>query len=328
MNWTVERIINFPPDRRFDHGMAHLGFHSTHGRYYALNYDEHWIAEIGPEGEFLWTAGPREVEDSPGHVVVDLQHPVYASGSADGTVLVSSSGNKRVFKIFPTPRSSCVVVDGEALGLTDLGNCEQDRAGNIWINEITGCRVLKFNAAGASLLALGEQGEPGFQRHEAGFHAVRFNWIYDLRCGPDGAIYVLDSKNYAIRRIDPVAEMVTTIAGTGAPGYDGDGGLANRASFGGDPSAEFDGPWSLAIDAANNLFVGDTHNHVVRMINAQTGVIATIAGDPSAGPDARNDPEITDPARVKLPKICSLDYGLGRLFVPDWSGDLVVLRRG
>ncbi len=328
MNWTVERVVSFPPERRFVDGLAHLGFHSAHGRYYALSYDQHWVAEVGPDGGFLWTAGPLVVAGSPTHITVDLRNPVYASGAADGTVLVSSNGNKRVYKIFPTPRSSCLMFDGAELGMLDLGNCEQDRSGNIWVNEITGCRVLKFNAAGASLLALGEPGEPGFQRGTVGFNAVRFNWIYDLRCGPDGAIYVLDSKNYAVRRIDPLAETVTTIAGTGEPGYSGDGGPAIHATFGGDSAAEFDGPWSLAIDEANNLYVGDTHNHVVRMIDAQTGVITTIAGDPAAEPGARNAPDVTDPRRVKLPQISSLDYGLGRLFVPDWSGDLVVLRRG
>lgn len=327
MTWTVEKIISFGSERGLIAGLAHLGFHDRHGHYYALSYDQHWIASIGPGGELLWSAGPEPVANSPLHIRVDLRQPVYACGTADGTALVASNGNKRVYKLFPSSRSCALVIDGDALGMTDVGNCELDPRGHIWVNEITGCRVLMFNPVGALQLVLGT-GEPGFQRGTVGFDDVRFNWIYDLRCGYDGAIYVLDSKNYAVRRIDPAARTVTTVAGTGAPGYSGDGGPATAATFGGDPGAEFDGPWSLAVDEANNLYIGDTQNRVLRMVTAATGTITTIAGDPAAQQGIRNDPSESDPARVALPRIASLDYAGGRVFVPDFDGELVVLRRG
>lgn len=50
------------------------------------------------------------------------------------------------------------------------------------------------------------------------------HWIYDLRRGPDDRLYVLDSRNFALRVIDPAAGRVTTVAGTGTSGYSGDGG--------------------------------------------------------------------------------------------------------
>ena len=77
---------------------------------------------------------------------------------------------------------------------------------------------------------------------------ARFNWIYDLRRGPEGNIYILDSKNYAVRKIDIDKETVELIAGTGKPGYTGDGGDAKDATFGGNKESYFDGPWSLSLD--------------------------------------------------------------------------------
>ncbi len=163
------------------------------------------------------------------------------------------------------------------------------------------------------------------------FESVRFNWVYDIRRGPDDCIYVLDSGNFALRVIDVAARCVRTLAGSGAPGYAGDGDDARAATFGGDPSARFDGPISLSLDEAGNAYVGDRFNHVVRMIDRDSGIITTIAGRPDVDDEHANDPAEHDPLRLNLPQISSMDYGRGRLFVPTdltgESGDLVVLRR-
>lgn len=172
--------------------------------------------------------------------------------------------------------------------------------------------------------------DPGFQPDTASFENVRFNWVYDLRRGADGNVYVLDSRNFALRVIDIAARNVSTLAGNGSPGYAGDGGDARAATFGSDPSAKFDGPISLSLDEAGNAYVGDRLNHDVRMIDRGSGIITTIAGHPDADPDRANDPGERDPLRANLPQISSMDYDRGRLFVPTdlahEAGDLVVLR--
>ncbi len=160
---------------------------------------------------------------------------------------------------------------------------------------------------------------------------MRFNWVYDLRRGPDGSIFVLDSKNYALRVIDVESRSVRTLAGDGTPGYSGDGGDARNATFGSDPTAAFDGPISLSVDEAGNAYVGDRFNHVVRMIRRDTGIISTIAGRVDATAESGNDPAERDPLRLNLPEISSMDQDGGRLFIPtdlaDDSGDLVILHR-
>ena len=69
--------------------------------------------------------------------------------------------------------------------------------------------------------------------------------------------------------IDIKKKTVKLIAGTGRPGYYGDGGNPLNAAFGGNTNEYFDGPWSLAIDELNNFYIGDTQNHVIRMIDSQ-----------------------------------------------------------
>jgi len=63
------------------------------------------------------------------------------------------------------------------------------------------------------------------------------------------------------------------------------------------------------------------------MVDRATGRISTIAGKHPAEPNRRNDPLETDPLKLNLPKICSMDYYDGCLFVPDWSDDLIVLEK-
>jgi hypothetical protein len=162
------------------------------------------------------------------------------------------------------------------------------------------------------------------------FDEVTFNWIYDLRRGPDDRLYVLDSRNFALRVIDLREQRVLTLAGNGTAGYGGDGEEARVATFGGDPAARFSGPISLSLDEVGKVYVGDRFNHVVRMIDAASGIISTIAGRPTADDDRPNDAGVQDPRQLNLPQISSMDYYGGRLFVPTdlngERGDLAVLR--
>ena len=108
--------------------------------------------------------------------------------------------------------------------------------------------------------------------------------------------------------IDIAAQRVHTLAGNGAPGYSGDGSDARSATFGSDPTAQFDGPISLSLDEAGNAYVGDRFNHVVRMIERDSGIITTIAGRPDIDSECANDPAERDLLRVNLPEISSMDY--------------------
>lgn len=262
---------------------------------------------------------------SPCHIPLDLDGPVYVGDPNDGSLLISSYNNSLVYKLWPQFQRAQVLIYGKSLGLRDLHNCEPDHEGNIWVNGVLANKVWCFSPKGELLDTLGD-GQAGFQTGTVSWEDVRFSNIFDLRRGPDG-IYLVDSGNYAVRRIDTLDRTVTTVAGTGQPGYSGDGGPAALAALGGKPGEKFDGPWSLAVDEEGNLYIGDTQNGVVRMVAKADGIITTIAGRKDPIPSLRNNPRGTDPLRVNLPRICSLDYHQGKLFIPEWDGDLVVLKR-
>lgn len=328
--WVVERIEHFTPGDFVKSGLAHFGFHLRNGRYCAIAHQQHYLGLVDQDDRLLWTAAPRQVFAGVPNVVAGLDFPIYADLLPDGALVVSNFGNAQLFRIDEETMRARLLVDGRKLGLVDMGNCVVDDDGSIWVNEVRGCRVWRFDQTGRPLETLGD-GLAGFQAEAVSFDAVRFNWVYDLRPGPDGSIYVLDSKNFALRVIDPGSRAVRLLAGTGTPGYTGDGADARTATFGSDPDAMFDGPISLSLDDVGNAYVGDRFNHVVRMIERGTHSISTIAGSPAAKAAVVNDRSERDPRRLSLPMISSMDFHDGRLFVPtdlaDGSGDLVVLSR-
>jgi DNA-binding beta-propeller fold protein YncE len=121
---------------------------------------------------------------------------------------------------------------------------------------------------------------------------------------PSGEVFIADSGNERIRRVDR-AGTISTIAGTGVPGFSGDGGPAQ--------AAQFDGPRGLAGDSAGNLYVADDNNHRVRRIDP-AGVITTVAGTGAAGYGGDGGPARS--AQLRNPRGVAVD-GRGNVFIAD-----------
>ena len=329
MEWRVKYIFNFPDDISWHNGYAQFGFHDYQGNFYVLRHENNWFGQFTNSNEFLWTAGATNPNLSDNHISFDLQNPKYVSKSPiDGSLIISSGKNSKVFKLSPDENKAELFIDTEKFGLKDIGNCVFDKGGNIWINEITGYRLWQFDSKGQKKIILGN-GKPGFQKEPVDYNSVQFNCIYDIRLGPDNNLYVLDSGNYAVRMVDLEELLVKTIVGTGEPGYSGDGKDAKKATLGSDKNIQFDGPWAISLDEQGNVFIGDTHNHVVRMAEKKKKkyIISTIAGNPEYVPSLRNSVGETDLFKINLPKICSMDYYNNELFIPEWDGDLIVLEK-
>jgi len=111
-----------------------------------------------------------------------------------------------------------------------------------------------------------------------------------------GNLYIAETANHIIRKLDTAGNL-TTIAGTGTQGFGGDGGPAT--------AAQLDSPQGLALDANQNLYIADTHNHRIRKLNLATGQITTIAGTGTAGFSGDNGPAVA--AQLNLPTALALD---------------------
>ena len=329
-NWYVDRIVHFGPEDFVKEGLSHFGFHDRTGKHYAISHQKHFLALIGDRGKLEWTVAADGVFEHTPNITAKLNFPMYIDNLQDGTLVVSNFGDARLIRVDVVKKKAELFVDGAKIGMRDAGNCVVDDEDTVWVNEVTGCKIWRFDSAGKPILTLGN-GTPGFQSNSVNFEEARFSWIYDIRRGPEGNIYVLDSRNFAVRMIDQKRQEIRTLAGTGKPGCEGDGEDALKATFGSDSAARFDGPISLSIDEEGNIFVGDRQNHVVRMIHKKTNIIETIAGKRSAEKGKGNNLAETDPLLLSLPEISSMDYYKGCLFVPTditaEEGDLALLVR-
>ena len=109
----------------------------------------------------------------------------------------------------------------------------------------------------------------------AGYSEQQVNNPYGLAIGPDGALYFCDLDNQRIRRLDLRTRRTLTVAGNGQKGYSGDGAAATEASL--------NMPHEIQFDSAGHLYIAERDNHVIRKVNATTGIISTFAGTGSAG---------------------------------------------
>jgi sugar lactone lactonase YvrE len=119
-----------------------------------------------------------------------------------------------------------------------------------------------------------------------------------------GNTYICEREGNAIRRVDPKG-VITTVAGTGSAGYDGDGGPAVKATF--------RGPKGARCDRQGNVYVVDTENHAVRRIDVASGVITTVAGGRKGSEGDGGDPK---QACLDRPHGCVVDAD-GVLYIAD-----------
>jgi len=127
---------------------------------------------------------------------------------------------------------------------------------------------------------------------------------------PDGDVIVADSHNDRIRRVDKQTGVIITVAGSGENGYDGDEKSAVEAAL--------NTPSAVAAAPNGDIYIADTLNYRVRMIEARTGLIHTIAGDGTPG-DADNvgDGGPATSAHLNMPSDVAIERESGDIYIAD-----------
>ena len=112
----------------------------------------------------------------------------------------------------------------------------------------------------------------------------------DIDFDRDGNLWMTTAEGHQIYKIDFVAGRIHVAAGTGEKGFTGNGGPARAATF--------NGPKSLAVDSQNNVWIADTENHAIRMIDAKTGNVEWVAGTGERGDGPEGDPRLCKLSRA------------------------------
>ncbi len=183
-----------------------------------------------------------------------------------------------------------------------------DRSGNLFLAEYIGQRVRKIDGKG-TITTIAGTGQKAYGGDDGPAAKARFNSIHSLIVAPNGDIYIADSFNKRLRKIDGGTGRISTIGGTGEKGFSGDGGPATKAQFG--------DIYCAALDAkGEKLYLADLDYRRIRVLNLESGVVETVAGNgqrgvPRDGAEARNAP-LVDPRAVTV----------------DAKGNVYILERG
>jgi hypothetical protein len=179
--------------------------------------------------------------------------------------------------------------------------------GAAFIVEMSGNRVSELSRRGTVSVIAGT-GEQGFTGDGGPAIAARFNGPHHLLMGPEGYLYIADTWNNCVRRVDLKTGIISRVAGTGEKGFSGDGGKAVEAKFG--------GIYALALDV-NTLFICDLDNRRVRTVDLSTGIVRTVAGNGEKGVPADGQDAVTQP--LVDPRAVAID-SRGRLYILERNG--------
>ncbi len=179
-----------------------------------------------------------------------------------------------------------------------------DSKGNIYIADNNNNRVRKVDSSGVITTVAGSAFS-GYSGDGAAATSATLNGPISVAVDGSGNLYIADQLNNVIRRVNS-SGTISTIAGTGTPGYNGD----NIAAA----SAQLNLPAGIAVDSTGNLFIADYANQRIREVVASSGTIVTVAGNGTAG--FTGDSGAATAAQISAPTAIAVDSS-GNLYICD-----------
>jgi sugar lactone lactonase YvrE len=310
------------------------------GRAYLLDWQNHRVRRIDADGRLRTVIGTDEIGDGPlpgtGDETVapgvpgtdiNLNHPTDIQFSPDGGTLILAAWHNHKIRQMDLGTGLVDVVCGKGPGFAGDGGPDTAAlmnqpksivlapSGDLYLVDTRNFRIRRI-AAGTGVIdtvaGVGTRGSAGDGGDPLG---AQFSFQADgdnpepggaIAMDAGGRLYVADTENHRIRRIDFSLGLIETVAGDGTAGFAGDGGPAL--------AAELSHPRDLELAPDGRLFIADTENHRVRVVDLATGIIDTVVGDGTAGFGGDGGPARA--ASLQRPFGIAFD-AVGDLFVAD-----------
>jgi len=148
--------------------------------------------------------------------------------------------------------------------------------GSYFISDTFNSRIRVVNVSTGDIFTIAGNGTNGYSGDGgAATSAEISNNVNGLALDSSGNVYIADTTNNRIRKVNMSTGIISTVAGNGTAGYSGDGGAAT--------SAEINLPGGIAVDSSGNIYIADNGNNRIRKVTASAGDISTIAGNGTSG---------------------------------------------
>jgi sugar lactone lactonase YvrE len=244
-----------------------------------------------PAGIAIDSAGNLYIADSLNNLVRKVSNGVITTVAGNGTPGFGGDGG-------PATSAQLYAPSGIAV----------DLAGNLYIADSANNRIREVSAG--TIATVAGIGTPGFSGDNGPATGAQLYAPSGIALDAAGNLYIADTYNAAIREVSK--GVITTVAGTGTPGFGGDSGLA--------PNAQLNNPYGLAVDSAGNLYVADTGGQRIRKVSG--GMIASVAGSGTPGFSGDGGPATS--AQLDNPHGLAVDTA-GRVYVADFDNNRVRL---
>jgi len=248
----------------------------------ADNYTIRTVAGTGTAG-FSGDGGPAVSAqfNRAYHIAVDAAGNLYIPDSANHVIRkVDTSGIITTVAGIPGVESSLFIPSGDGGPATSATlryptSVAFDSEGNMYIAEYGYERVRKVDTSGIITTVAGSiTGASGYSGDGGPATSALLRGPMDVAVDSAGNLYIAEVFNHVIRKVDQTTGIISTVAGTGTPGFSGDGGPADLA--------QLNNPYSIDFDGSGNLYIADRNNNRVRKVDA-SGNISTVAGTGTAG---------------------------------------------
>ncbi|MGA7236592.1 MAG: hypothetical protein WBY44_12980 [Bryobacteraceae bacterium] len=295
----------------------------TAGNLYVADTANHRVRKISPSGIISTAAGtgqPGFSGDGGAAVRAQLNSPRGLTSDADGNVYIADSGNNRIRKLLPDGTLISIAGNGNASFYGDTGPADAASlhdphgiysagGGHIYIADTGNQRIRELLPDGTITTVAGNGGQgPGGDGGAA--TSAQLNLPTGVTLDAAGNVYIADQGNNRVREV-ATNGTISTLAGSAAYGI-GDGGPATAALL--------DAPYSVAVDAAGNVYLSDTGHNRVREVS--NGTITTLAGTGNCCYAGDGGP--AGSAQLNAPGALLVDSS-GRVYVADAGNNAVRL---
>ncbi len=293
------------------------------GNLYIAEYYGQRVRKVTPAGAILTLAGTG-VQGFSGDggpaTSAELNGPYRVTVDLAGNVYIPDSSNSRVRKVSPDGAITTVAGSGSVGYSGDGGPATSaslnypeavafDSFGNYYIADEGANVVRKVDTKGNITTAAGT-GAAGYTGDGGPAINATLNGPVGVQVDSSNDLYISDQINNVIRKVDTTGK-ITTVAGTGAFGFAGDGGPATAAEFG--------YPASIGLDAAGDLYIPDVNNYRIRVV-LTSGAIWTVAGDGAQGYSGDGGPAVD--AAINAPRSVSVAPN-GNVYIGDFGNNRV-----
>ena len=237
-----------------------------------------------------------------------LNRPHGVAVDGTGNLYIADNLNHRIRKVDSSGVITTVAGTGAAGRLDEPVRVAFDGSGNFYIADYGNHQIRKVDSSGTITTVAGTGGA-GFSGDNGQATAAQLDNPHGVAVDGSGNIYIADSDNHRIRKVDS-SGVITTVAGTGTAGFSGDSGQAT--------AAQINLPFGVDVDGSGNLYIADYKNHRIRKVDS-SGVITTFAGTGTAG--FSGDGAAATSAMLNSP------YGLGYGLESDGTTNIYIADR-